>query len=224
VKLGSDSNGPAVLEPGTVLVIQKAGIRGVPPGAVIAGSVYQDGSLRQAAGGRIIKGLGLLNRNVNTLTKSDSSRPFQVGEKVYPTDIKVELSSEKITFGIVSCDSCNGVNPPNFFKSRVTFQFANGYLEKAAVPEVEGTISQVFAFDTSANTEGNGAQSAAQQTQDAQPPQPPSPASIELGQTVDQVTASFGPPEKTVNLGAKQIYVYKDLKVTFQNGKVVDVQ
>jgi hypothetical protein len=27
-----------------------------------------------------------------------------------------------------------------------------------------------------------------------------------------------------VNLGAKQIWVYKDLKVTFLNGKVSDVQ
>jgi hypothetical protein len=27
-----------------------------------------------------------------------------------------------------------------------------------------------------------------------------------------------------VNLGTKQIYVYKDLKVTFVNGKVTDVQ
>jgi hypothetical protein len=29
---------------------------------------------------------------------------------------------------------------------------------------------------------------------------------------------------KIVNLGPKQIYVYKDLKVTFVRGKVVDVQ
>ena len=34
----------------------------------------------------------------------------------------------------------------------------------------------------------------------------------------------YGQPEKTVNLGSKQIYVYKDLKVTFVNGKVSDVQ
>jgi hypothetical protein len=34
----------------------------------------------------------------------------------------------------------------------------------------------------------------------------------------------LGQPEKIVNLGAKQIFVYKDLKVTFINGKVVDVQ
>ena len=73
--------------------------------------------------------------------------------------------------------------------------------------------------------QGGDQQQAQQQPQQQAPPQPPAPpASIQLGQTVDQVTASFGPPEKIVNLGTKQIYVYKDLKVTFVNGKVTDVQ
>jgi hypothetical protein len=38
------------------------------------------------------------------------------------------------------------------------------------------------------------------------------------------VQGSLGKPDKIVNLGAKQIWVYKDLKVTFLNGKVSDVQ
>jgi hypothetical protein len=60
---------------------------------------------------------------------------------------------------------------------------------------------------------------------EGQPPAPPAaPQSIQLGQTIDQVVAILGQPEKTVNLGSKQIYVYKDLKVTFVGGKVSDVQ
>jgi hypothetical protein len=38
------------------------------------------------------------------------------------------------------------------------------------------------------------------------------------------VQAAMGKPEKIVHLGSKQIYLYKDLKVTFVNGKVSDVQ
>jgi hypothetical protein len=38
------------------------------------------------------------------------------------------------------------------------------------------------------------------------------------------VVAILGQPDKMVNLGSKQIYVYKDLKITFLNGKVSDVQ
>ncbi len=36
--------------------------------------------------------------------------------------------------------------------------------------------------------------------------------------------AALDKPEKIVNLGPKQIYVYRDLKVTFIDGKVSDVQ
>ena len=50
------------------------------------------------------------------------------------------------------------------------------------------------------------------------------PPQIQLGQTTDEVVAALGPPEKIVDLGAKKIYVYKDLKITFINGKVSDVQ
>jgi hypothetical protein len=50
------------------------------------------------------------------------------------------------------------------------------------------------------------------------------PVSIELGQTIDQVTAAMGTPLRIVNLAAKQIYVYKDMKITFNSGKVTDIQ
>ena len=50
------------------------------------------------------------------------------------------------------------------------------------------------------------------------------PVSVDIGQTIDQVTAALGTPLKIVNLGAKKIYVYKDMKVTFKDGKVSDVE
>ena len=56
------------------------------------------------------------------------------------------------------------------------------------------------------------------------PPQPPPPApkEISLGQTEDVVVANFGQPEKIAKIDAKEIYFYKDLQVTFVNGKVTD--
>jgi len=81
----------------------------------------------------------------------------------------------------------------------------------------------VFSIDTS-NSGTEAQQPAAQPEQAGQAQPAPAPASIELGQTIDQVVAALGQPEKAVNLGARQIYVYKDLKVTFVNGKVSDVQ
>ncbi|HZD48260.1 MAG TPA: hypothetical protein VE178_05880, partial [Silvibacterium sp.] len=53
---------------------------------------------------------------------------------------------------------------------------------------------------------------------------PPAPKKIALGQTKDQVVAIFGQPQKVASLGQKEIDYYPDMKVTFVNGKVTDVQ
>jgi len=49
------------------------------------------------------------------------------------------------------------------------------------------------------------------------------PVELKLGLTIDEVTAANGVPTKIVDLGAKKIYFYKDMKVTFKDGKVVDI-
>jgi 3-oxoacyl-ACP reductase-like protein len=62
------------------------------------------------------------------------------------------------------------------------------------------------------------------------PPPPPAdapaaePPTVALGQTPDQVVAILGPPLRKAKIGTKEIYSYKDLKVTFLNGKVKDIQ
>ena len=50
------------------------------------------------------------------------------------------------------------------------------------------------------------------------------PAEIALGQTVDQVEAALGQPKTKVNAGPKKIYVYDNMKITFKDGKVSDIQ
>jgi hypothetical protein len=56
-----------------------------------------------------------------------------------------------------------------------------------------------------------------------EPPAPP-PAEISLGQTPAQVVATLGEPARKGKVGTKDIYFYKDMKVTFVNGKVTDIQ
>jgi hypothetical protein len=60
------------------------------------------------------------------------------------------------------------------------------------------------------------------------PPPPPAdsapPQTIKLGQTTNQVVEILGQPQRIANLGKKQIYYYRDLKVTFTDNKVTDVQ
>ena len=58
----------------------------------------------------------------------------------------------------------------------------------------------------------------------AAPPAAPTTVSLSLGQSPDQVKAILGEPQNIVDLGSKKIFVYKNLKVTFNDGKVTDVQ
>jgi hypothetical protein len=253
VKMGSDSNGPTVIEEGTVLAIQKGGILGVPYGAMKAcPAKYENATLTppgntctQGRSQAVKHGLSALKGRIpggsavpDSKTNGDT-RYFKKGEKVYPQTITVDLKNERIVFGVVACDTCNKTDPPTYYKAEVGFQFAPGFLEKGDVSKIEDTIGEVFAIDNSSSgadnqqSGGQQDQSAAQQGQpadqqaqpaDAQQAAPASPPQIQLGQSIDQVVAALGQPEKTVDLGTKKIYVYKDLKVTFVNGKVSDVQ
>jgi len=216
VRMGSDSGGVAVVEPGTLLAVQKGGVLSVPWRAMaLCPSKYQDNSLHPSAGfcAGMVKSV---------------SKYYQKGDKVYPVKIEVSLDKAKISFTVVACDSCSGVNPPTSMKGEVVFQFAKGYLEKANVGEVEDTIGQVFAISSDDQQgqggEGNVQPDQQQGGQQQQQQQQAEPQTIQLVMTTDQVQASLGKPEKIFNVGAKQIYVYKDVKVTFLNGKVSDVQ
>jgi hypothetical protein len=157
---------------------------------------------------------------------------FQKGDKVYPLKIEVNPDKEKITFRVVSCDQCNAIDPPTGQKGDVEFEFPSGYLQKASAGDVEDTIGQVFAITTNDDQQAQGGGAADQQQttdqqQQAAPPAQPQqqePATVQLGMSTDQVQSVLGKPDKMFNVGAKQIYVYKDVKVTFLNGKVSDVQ
>ena len=49
-------------------------------------------------------------------------------------------------------------------------------------------------------------------------------STVRLGQTQEEVTATLGPPEKQILLGTKTIFIYRDVKVVFVNGKLSDAE
>jgi len=219
-KMGSDSNGFSVVDPGTLLSVQKGGILSVPwKATVLCAAKFQDNSLHPSVG------------FCSGMMKS-VSQYFKTGEKVYPIKLEVNQDKAKISLTVVACDSCNGVNPPTSMKGEVVFQFAKGYLEKANAGEIEDMIGQVFGISNDDQQAQGGGDSGQQGNQQAnqqgpaqqQQEQQAEPQTIQLGMSTDQVQGALGKPEKIFNLGAKQIYVYKDVKVTFLNGKVSDVQ
>ncbi|MGO8985908.1 MAG: hypothetical protein ACLPHI_08590 [Terriglobales bacterium] len=232
VKMGEDSSGAAVVEQGTVLVVKKGGILGVPySDQSILSTKYQDGTVH-SPNALVSKGIGSLMSHVG---KTQTTQFFQVNNKVYASKIAVNLPKDQVVISIVDCDSCNNVDPKTFYKADVVFQFAKGSLASANPSQIEDSISGLLAIDDSASSDqgnNNGQQGGNDQGNNqggggggqAQQAPPPEPAQIEKGQTPDQVKAAIGTPDKIINLGAKQIFVYKDIKVTFVNGKVSDVQ
>ena len=201
-------------------------------------SKYEGGTVHGPSGLMVSGKKTLLGHFSQTQSEGQTTHLFAKGDKVYPTKIEVNVDKDTVTMGIVACDTCNKTDPPTYNKAQVVFEFPKGSLAKASAGSVEDTIGQLLAISDdsqhgserqqgSRNQGGQdqqGGRTAAAQPAAQQPAAQAEPDTIEKGQTTDQVQSSLGKPDKIVNLGAKQIWVYKDLKVTFLNGKVSDVE
>jgi hypothetical protein len=233
-KLGTDSTGLSVLDAGTVLVIKKGGILSVPSGtAILVPSYVKDGQVKTANNNamsgvnKLLKWKGVSDP---TGAASSDTKFLTNGEKVYPFKIDVSRKDSKVTLSIIECDSCNNVQDASSRKAQVVFQFPKDYLNSADGGQVSDVINQILevqaddAAQQDQGQQGQGQQSQGQQAPQAEAAPVTPPPTIQLGQTPDEVTGMLGQPSKIVNLGAKQIYIYKDMKITFVKGKVTDVQ
>jgi hypothetical protein len=201
---------------GTVLVIQQDGMGASPVTEFAFGNNYKDGRIKRSLAGALIH-------------DANNVRDLRAGERVYL--LKTEVKDTGVVFNVQTCDSCDGSPAdlaPMPYRAALTFQFPKGYWNTTGFAQIQHTIGEVFAFADAPNA---GAQpnpepvapSGAQVAQQPPPP-PPEPVRIGLGQTTDQVVASLGQPDKVVDLASKKIYIYKDLKITFVDGRVSDVQ
>jgi hypothetical protein len=231
-KIGSDTSGYSVVEKGTLLAVQKGGILAVPYGDnTVLATKYESGTVHSPSGLSVMGRKSIMVK----FGKEQSTHLFTVGEKVYPTKVDVNVAKDQVTLGIVACDTCNKTDPPTYNKATVVFQFPKGSLAAAQAGSVEDTIGQLLSVSSEDAQQGGdqgggqqqgggGGQQAGGDQGGGGQQQQADPVSIEKGMTTDQVEGAMGQPDKKVNLGAKMIYVYKDLKVTFLNGKVSDVQ
>jgi hypothetical protein len=136
----------------------------------------------------------------------ENTRVFKPGERVYVTAIKI--GDDYVMLELMSCDMFdvvkNGSTKQTRYKAALSFKFDKEFLPTADSEKIKAAISPVVATE---------AEAASQNTK-----------TISLGQTPTQVEAIVGKPDKIVNLGPKVTYIYKDMKVIFQDGKVADVQ
>jgi hypothetical protein len=239
---------------GSTLILQKRGFSaGAVANTVMATNTYKDGQIKGDAASALrhcrfcgnIPGIGA---SLSTATAAaGSGRDFVNGEKLYVTRIMVDRAKDDIVFDLIS----DSYGDAGRYRGTLKFVFLKGTVTSADLAQVGPVIAQVFKTapaDQKADAPAGGQQE--QQTLSPQPapapvsqaqpeappppiappppPPPDSPAvetqSIAVGQTEDQVTAILGKPEKTFKVGTKEIYQYKDVKVTFVNGKMTDAQ
>lgn len=172
-------------------------------------------------------------------------RTFVSGEKFWVTGIEAE--DDGIVFKLLS-DPYSDVR----YYATLKFPFPRGSVPSADT--FLNTVAEVIKVAPSDDSGGSGgdakqssapaagaapaapaAQAAAQpQTQTTMAPIPPppppadepapAPKTIEKGQTKEVVVAILGQPSKVIKLGAKEIDVYPDMKITFVNDKVMNVE
>jgi hypothetical protein len=166
---------------------------------------------------------------LNTATASNN-RTFVAGEKFWLIDVDVRNDGAVLEF---LSDAIND----HRYRAFVKYSFPKGLIPSPAqvLEQIGETIS---AEPMNADNQGAQPQPAAAPApapvpvaMAAIPPPPPptdapaaAPKTISLGDTKDTVVATFGAPAKVVLLASKEIDYYPDMKVTYLQGKVTDVQ
>jgi hypothetical protein len=231
-----------IVTAGAVLVLEKDKLIMYPVSTPAAPqNTYRDGKLSQGAFGvhQKVQSFGSFIGHPPPQTAQVQSRQFVTGEKFWVT--RIDVAADGVTFTLFS-DPYSDVR----YYSTLKFFYPHGATPtNEQVMSLVGEVLKVDSDDSAKSGDSGNQQQAAggdahqqqaaaggdanQQPAPAQAPAAPAapaapPATVEIGQTPDQVTAILGQPEKIINLGTKQIYVYKDLKVTFVKGKVTDAQ
>jgi hypothetical protein len=229
-----------IVTAGSVLVLKKDKLTMAPVGDHdYYQNKYQNGSIKNSDPGKFGRmGLGYIPGASKVM--GGEPRTFVSGEKIWVTGIAA--TDKGIVFSLFT-DAFSDVR----YKATLLFPLPKDGAESA--DQVEKTVAEVFdiqpADDAKAKDQPQQQQPPTPTPQPAPapvtpaveappapiapPPPPPDappvqPPTVEIGQTTDQVVAVFGQPQKVIKLATKQIYVYKDMKVTFIKGKVTDVQ
>jgi len=174
-------------------------------------NTYKNGTISMGFGANMAWTVALSQANQQPANLAQ--RKFVSGEKFWVGDIR--LKDDGVYFLFYS-DPIDNVR----YYSQLKFP-----VQKGAYPPADAmmkTIAEVISVDGGDQQAQPAENAAAPQSGGGEPGQ--APKTIALGQTKDEVTAILGEPKKIVNLGAKEIYYYPDMKIFFTDGKVSDVQ
>jgi hypothetical protein len=205
------ADGTDLVTAGAVLVLQKDNLQMCKVEQPIAtANFYKNGAINQGGLGGFIKAMNVLSKfgppGGSGAPAPGDSRQFIAGEKFFVT--RIAAGPDGVTFALMS-DPIKDQR----YKASLKFPFPRGTVPSA--DDVAAMVGEVVKVDAPEEAQPTAAPAAAA----AAPTK-----TIAIGQTRDEVIAMFGVPAKVVQLGAKEIDFFPDMKVTFVKNKVANVE
>lgn len=184
-----------ITQPGTVFVLEKENISGdLSSDATFLNNKVKDGQIAQQGG------------FMAAMQNKTTSRVLKSGDRVYL--FRLDVKDDQVQFFVITADTYDvnlrGSTRQTRYKAMLSFELGKEFMATATPEDVEKVVETVIIPESEAQAAHT--------------------KSVDLGQTTEQVKDALGAPEKIVNLGSKTIYIYKDMKVVFVDGKVSDVQ
>ena len=198
-------------EIGSVLMVQKEGLRADRPRSNFKSTVIKGGRIITAGGGELP-----LGNNIDGNLK--------IGDRLYLYGIRsgndfVELRLFTVKTFIVTGTGTRGPTP---LQASTRFQYDEGLARLTAKQIMDDigawfkaeSVVRIYAEPTAKDEPkaGNRAESDS------------AAVTVHLGQTTDEVIAILGAPDKRILLGAKTVFVYNNLKLVFIDGKLTDAE
>ena len=141
-----------------------------------------------------------------SLFSKQTTKQLNPGDRLYLT--KIDVKDSGILLWFVSTETSDyqdkGSTKQTRYRVVLGFELPKTLMEASQVDAIEKVIAPIVQLESEAQAANT--------------------KTVELGQTPDQVKAAVGAPDKIIKLGAKEVYVYKDMKVIFMDDKVSDVQ
>jgi hypothetical protein len=203
-------------EIGSVLTPRREGLRANRSSKAFKPNVVRNHELAAAGGGDLP--LGAVHDGA-----------LKPGERLHLYDVRtgddyVQLDLYTVATYVVPGSGTRGPTP---LQASVRFQYEGG-LAVVTTKQLLDDIGEWLAAEGEPRPTAMESRPAGELQPVAVPAEPRSAAratsTIRLGQTQEEVTAILGPPEKQILLGAKTIFIYRDVKVVFVDGKVADAE
>jgi hypothetical protein len=199
-------------EIGSVLAVQKEGLRANRPRTNFKATVIKGGEIIAAGGGDLP-----LGNNVDGNLK--------IGDRLYLYGVKsgddyVELQLFTIKTFVVTGSGTKGPLP---LQASTRFRYEGG-LAAVTAKKVMGDIGAWFKTEGGATDIAEPAVKDETKTKDVAEPGNMATRTVQLGQTPEDVIAILGSPDKKVLLGNKTVFVYRNLKLVFIDGRLTDAE